>query len=414
MLDVPCLSLCLSAVACFLSACERGSWVLAAVSGIMLGLAMQTKYTALMTPLTILWAAWCRRREERLRSVELGLVAVVTSVALFVTWETFVTARYGCSHFLHHVAQLRTPWPRKLNMFWPFISLLGGVGAPLGLLAGVAWRVPGRWVVGAGVAYVAGLALLAALPGSDYSPESIRSLVFGASGIMTAVLLAMTAMRLLVRGSLEDGQFLAGWWLVEVTGSFVLSPWPAARRVLGTVVVGTIVSGHLARRTCRTPSRRRLVRGVALAGAVLGLLVQAIDIDNATAERDAVEQVADWLGANDPTAPIWFVGHWGLQFYAERAGWRSVNPDHSQLSAGSWLVIPTREVGCQRIDLPPQAVHVRRFDRPSRWPLSTIPWYHGTNTALRTQMGPILSLDLHWILADCVPRTPADGGLGGP
>src|SRR5207248_2680630 len=98
----------------------------------------------------------------------------------------------------------------------------------------------------------------------------------------------------------RDDLFLAAWWLIEVVGAFAVSPWPAARRVVGPVVVGTLLASRLAAGTARSPARRNLVRGVAAFGVVLGLFVQAIDIDNAAAERDGVARVTQWIRDIDP------------------------------------------------------------------------------------------------------------------
>jgi hypothetical protein len=144
---------------------------------------------------------------------------------------------------------------------------------------------------------------------------------------------------------------------------------------------------------------------VAAFGIALGLLFQAIDIDNAAAERDAVDVASSWVRARDRSASIWFVSHLGLQFYGERAGWISVIPDQSRLLAGSWLVIPERNFGRQQIELPSQAILETRLAIPSRWPLSTIPWYYGTNKSLNRQRGPILTLALYRIQGDCTPQT---------
>jgi hypothetical protein len=194
---------------------------------------------------------------------------------------------------------------------------------------------------------------------------------------------------------------------VEVAGYFLLTPWAAARRVLGISVIGTLLAGRQAVRTCRTPGRQRLVRAVGALGVALGLLFQAIDINNAAAERDAVNVITEWVRDRDPAGTIWFLGHWGLQHYGERAGWRPVVPDESRLTAGSWLVVPERAFGHQNIDIPPQAVPAVTVTITSRWPLSTIPWYHGSNKALNRQSGPILTLTVYHINSDCIPCTPA-------
>jgi hypothetical protein len=184
--------------------------------------------------------------------------------------------------------------------------------------------------------------------------------------------------------------------------------------MIGPVVVGTLLVGRLAAEMPQTPARRRLVWGVAVLGSLLGLLVEAIDIDNAAADSTAVDLATAWIRERNNAAPIYFTGHWGLQFYAERAGWRPVDPDHTRLPEGGWLVVPGRELGSQRIDVPSAAVFGHHIDVESRWPLATIPWLHASNAPMRRQVGSILSLSVYRVTADCVPPTPATGGMAGP
>src|SRR5206468_3117705 len=158
-------------------------------------------------------------------------------------------------------------------------------------------------------------------------------------GLVTLGLLAVTVALFGLRHGRSrvrrDDLFLAAWWLSELAGAFVVAPWAAARRVLGPPVVGIPLRGRVAARTVRRPARRRLVGAVAGFSVILGLVVQAIDVDNAGAERDGVERATAWVRDVDPVGPIFFVGHWGLHFYAERAGWLPVDPDHTAVPGWS-------------------------------------------------------------------------------
>jgi hypothetical protein len=58
MLDVPALALGLTAVVLFIRAADRQSWRLAVTAGLIAGLAMETKYTALLVPGVMLLYAW--------------------------------------------------------------------------------------------------------------------------------------------------------------------------------------------------------------------------------------------------------------------------------------------------------------------------------------------------------------------
>jgi hypothetical protein len=77
------------------------------------------------------------------------------------------------------------------------------------------------------------------------------------------------------------------------------------------------------------------------------------------------------------------------------------------MPAGSWLVLPVDVSARQTFDLPAGARFVEQIDVRSGWPLATVPWLHGTNMSLRRQDGPIQSLAVYRISADCVPRSPA-------
>jgi hypothetical protein len=248
--------------------------------------------------------------------------------------------------------------------------------------------------------------------------NAARIVAFGLPGAVTLSILVASAVTLLRRGGggmmRANDRFLAAWWLIETTAALVVSPWPAARRVIVPLVVGTLLLGRLAARNIPTPRRRRLVGFAAGFGVALGLFVQAIDIDNAGAERTAVEQATEWVRQRDANGPIFFTGHWGLQFYAERAGWRPVNPDHTRLPKDSWLVIPRREDGRQQMDGPGQTVIAHRVAVSSPWPLATLPWLHGGNAPLRRQVDPIVVLSIYRVTGEYVPQTPDGGGMPGP
>jgi len=75
-------------------------------------------------------------------------------------------------------------------------------------------------------------------------------------------------------------------------------------------------------------------------GIAAGVGVAAIDTLDAFPEKDCAERAAV-LAANRPAgSTIWYAGHWGFQFYCERAGMRPVVPGESVLARGDYLVLP--------------------------------------------------------------------------
>ena len=101
MLDIPAFALGLLGYALFVLACERSHTGLALASGLALGLAMQTKYSAVVYPALVLAHAAIYRRPRE------GAVALVAAAGLFVGWESLLIARYHESHFLAGIERLR-------------------------------------------------------------------------------------------------------------------------------------------------------------------------------------------------------------------------------------------------------------------------------------------------------------------
>src|SRR5262249_26746418 len=95
MLDVPALALSLTALVVFFRAVDRSSLAQAAAAGLIAGLAMQTKYTAFLTPAVIFLYVVLR---GDLREFALWALAAGIAAALFVAWEAYVAYHYNVSH----------------------------------------------------------------------------------------------------------------------------------------------------------------------------------------------------------------------------------------------------------------------------------------------------------------------------
>jgi hypothetical protein len=412
MLDIPALALSLAAIALFLRVSVTRQAGGAIAVGALTAAAMQTKYTALVTPAVLVMAAWTKPRRRRLRALGTAIVAVVVAAALFCAWESFVAWKYGSSHVLAHAGRASEPWRRKLLLFWPLIGILGGVGAPLVIVGLTALRFPrgaARLFIGLMAASWVTFGVLPAethlRPGLGSSGWSVATLAFGWIGALALGAMAFAA----VCPRDHRGRFLTAWWLLELFGFFLLSPWPAVRRVIGLCIVGTLV---LARQVGPTPrsDARCLVRFAAAVSVAFGILFQVIDTSDALAERAAVEETARLISGEGPAAEVWFTGHFGMQFYAERAGWRPVVPDESRLSAGDWLVIPDRPYGRQAIDLPDAAHEVMTLDVSTPWPFDTIPAYYGGHQPIERSNGPTVRLLVYRLAAACTPQAARNFG----
>jgi len=398
MLDVPALALGLAGMALQLRADEERRPSLALAAGLVFGVALQTKYGAVV----LLAASLLHAVLERRWSLALRTASVATGV--FAVWEALMRWRYGHSQFLDALGRLGSPLsPVDL------VALLGSLAPALGLLALVALGCGRRTLAAASALPSAAVLALPWLPhgvsrwvGPPWSPPLTKNsavLVFVPLGLAVAGILLFAEAKLLLRArppappaarsERRLDLFVAGWLVCEIVGFFVLSPFPAARRTIGLWVAALFGVGRLA---ASRPARDRLaVNAIVAWGAAFGLLHAAADISDARAQQRALaEAEAEVRDLEHPTVPqtIWFVGHWGWQFYAEARGMRAVVPEVSRLSAGDWLLVP-RGIHQQRIRIDPLDVRPQRsISIQGGFPWSTLPWAYIGSLPLRSRLEP--------------------------
>jgi len=133
----------------------------------------------------------------------------------------------------------------------------------------------------------------------------------------------------------RDGvQLLMGVWILvpivvvpylHLPSKYLLAAAPAA------AIAVARAAGNVSR------VRARAVCGLASAfGFTLGILILRADADLAGLGRKAAKELIPASGASEPA--VWFDGHWGFYWYAERAGARplSIEPPYPQ--AGDLVV----------------------------------------------------------------------------
>src|SRR5262249_28218557 len=148
------LALRFGALVLFVRSCDRSDLLGVLLAGLVAGVAMQTKYTAFLAPVTMaLYAAVqglfvpCLQWRPALTKLALGLAAVGEATGLFIAWEAWIAGRYGDSHFLlEYRSSQRALWT-QLEWFAPLLpTLLGGVASAVVLL-GLAALCRRPWVV---------------------------------------------------------------------------------------------------------------------------------------------------------------------------------------------------------------------------------------------------------------------------
>jgi hypothetical protein len=400
MQDVPALSLGLGALALYLHAEERGSALRAIAAGLVAGLAMQTKWTQFTIPAAMLLHGLLAGR------LLLPVLAAGAAALVFGAWEALMTARYGHGMFLF---QLDFPffWTTRSEMVVPLLRLVGALLPVPALLGLAASGVPRSVVLALALALLGGWVALLAWP--------IESQLYLVSGLVCALALMATAagsisipgrsgsVRTWISARRVD-LFLIGWCMGEVSTYFAISYFPAVRRVLALGLVATLLT---ARAAVAASWRQRALPFAPLLAlqATLGLAVWGVDLLEARAQREAATAALAAVRTRDARASVWFVGHWGFQFYAESLGMRPLIPDYTRVGRGEWLVVPTR-VDQQEVVIAPAAFELATIVRvPSYLPLASTYGIYVGSTPLEHFRGPRVEARVYRALRDVVPES---------
>ncbi len=400
MLDVPAFALSCTAIRLFLSAARSGRASAAGLAGLAAGLAMQTKYTGLLVlPVVFLIALISGR--VRLGSISCGLAATI-----FVAWELYTASRYGQSHFLLAWQTQSTSWADRFGWTVFGIRLLGSVGLPLILLGAASMtrlRSAVLLIAGAWIAMLAGYALSEDRRDSVWLPPEERigsgygrwMLTIWGSAVLGVLLgaVARSAGRERLRGLRSPSGWLLCWFVVEIAGFFLMSPFPAARRVLGSASVGCLL---LARSMKWSRPKKGLIWLTAGLSAGSGCFFALTDLADAQLEPQAVRAAVEWIRTESAVGEIWYVGHWGTQEAAERAGCQPWIPGRSRVQPGDWLLIPSSWiVQPQQVldDSKWQWVNTVSIDR--RWTFRTLPPYYGGDQSIEVWPNPMIQCRIY-------------------
>jgi hypothetical protein len=334
MLDVPLLACMSAAVECLLRGLERSAarWYLAAC--LFGGVGVWIKFPALALVPVFMVAALRRRRWG-------PLVAAAGPLGALVAWQAASRMLYGATQVqagLSFLDQFRTAFGRQilertLTMFgilaWTFpvwvlapsrLSRRGQIVAVLisalaivvaATVAGQhSWRRP--WV---DLAFLLGVGLGAytfvasVLPAADHEAEAA-----GGGGASRPVLWA---------------------WVLGVAAIVIpFGPFVAVRSFLP--IQPPLVLLLVSRRRW---SRGRLAAAIGLT-AVPGLLLAAADHHWAACYPATARRLAAELGGS--RSPVVFLGHWGWQYYAERAGFRPWDARWRDAPTGAIVILPLR------------------------------------------------------------------------
>jgi hypothetical protein len=161
------------------------------------------------------------------------------------------------------------------------------------------------------------------------------------------------------RDASSGDEFLLWLWLIAVLlfGVFA-TPFLAIRHLLPAVpplvwlVLRRLADGF-------ETGGRGIALGILVptvaTSAICGFLVAKADYDWANWYRHLAIDVASRTVAAGRTRDktVWYTGHWGWAYYADRAGMKPFVPGHTQMGEGDFLLMPL----VQTWQLPPQELN---------------------------------------------------------
>jgi len=316
---------------------DRG-WKLALAGG-FIALAMLTKYFgAALIPLLAVHGVLQKRK------VGAWTMGLLVPLAALGAYQWLTHALYGHALFSDAASFVANAHGKlgfsKLDGFLIALSFTGGCIATATFLAPWLWRPRSLVLVfavsaliGAGLVYSCGvLQKYSALDGSARIAVMIQFAFWIAAG---AVVLALLADAWNARKDPQAcllGLWLAGTFLFAAFGNWTVN----GRTILPMVPAVAIL---LARRweNLGRPGPTAVKLALAVSGAFAFMVAQA-DFELALAARQCAENVIAKYGQGGGT--VWFEGHWGFQYYMEKAGARPVDYNNFTPASSDILILP--------------------------------------------------------------------------
>ncbi len=335
MRDVPAAALVCAGLALFVAGVDRGHRFMVVGGALLCGLAIVTKYSAVVSlPLLALYPL-ARRR---------GQMAVWATPALvpMAAWCLLTWLQYGWVHPLYLLSGAHSN--RTFPFFDQALAAVPIVGSCL-FLAPPLWTTAfrcRRWIF-----YEATLAGVAACSAAWFyrgAPPRPQALIWSLCGMAILWITLRDGLsrgfRREVSGAASDAFFLFCWACGFLLFSVVLAPFQAVRHVLPALPPLTFLAFRFLDRGETVATGSATLLPWLLLQATLAGAINLADADYAASYRDFAQFAAQrWKPKADT---IWYVGHWGWKYYADQAGFRPLHREGPFPKEGDLLLWPER------------------------------------------------------------------------
>jgi 4-amino-4-deoxy-L-arabinose transferase-like glycosyltransferase len=334
---------------------KRAGWALAA--GMCVSLSLLSKYFGLaLVPLLTVYALMVRPRWLW------WLPALLLPIGVAVVYEWYARHLYGHGLLTGAVGYVAGRPETSLGQrALQGMLFLGGSLATTLFFAPLLWRRTTVLIALASAATVAGTWLaLGGIP-----PDPIDDPAVGYLFPPHVVIYLLAALQILAVALLEAfkrrnaaSMFLLLWFL-GVLAFATLANWAITARTFLPLVppVAILIVNQVYERQSNLPRLESRVRWALVASGVLAMAITQADVSQARSAHNAARKLA--ARYLPQSVPLWFLGHWGFQFYMEEQGARIVDAQRDVLAPGNLVIVPTNNTNvrllpddiAQRIDV---------------------------------------------------------------
>jgi hypothetical protein len=385
MSDIMMLAFWIWAAVLWMEGFDEGKWSYLVSSSLLLALATLTKYFGIcLLPLLLVYST------ARKRWLGLWALYFLIPIVVLAAYQQWTTVLYGHGMFsdaftFAHVEQSVNGKPSFFASALVGISFVGGCTLLPLFLSPFFWNWK-KLIVALFVSAVCTFTLARGWFGLGHYDVVVRE-CFRSGWITPGIQLTFALFIGIIVFSLgiaelrhwrsADSLFL-GLWLI---GTFIFAGfvnWSLnGRSVLPLIPAAGVL---LARRLDKLSfdqtwrNQRRVALALALSG-VISLWVTKADSDWANSARQASQIIQRQIDKR--THAVWFMGHWGFQYYVQLWGAQPMDFLRSDTSAGDVLIVP--ESNANSYTLPsPQYVAASGLLRINlQQPLSTMRWREG-------------------------------------
>jgi len=354
MLDIPALGLGLGALALYVYGEDNNRRPAKAMAVMLAVAALMTKYLAGTVCLLMAAYSLLRRRPA-------ALVWQLAPVAACLAWMLVSRSIYGVPQVAAGKAGDMSISSAEIKAY---LAALGAAAMLLPLSLAGCWQARPRAVARS---LGAVLILMAGIRGLRLHQAEWEAFLFLSNALLWLLLIGWPLGN---TGDDADGRpdrvFLLFWAAAPPLLAMLCAPFPALRHLL--LSLPALVMLAVRRVPAEGSIRLRLGVCVGLTAA-MGVLVALADIQYAAAYAVAAPRCAS-LGR---PGHVWYLGHWGWQYYADQAGLQQLSISRTSLPSGDLVVIP-REPDVQ----PPSPLlaarleHSAVFEIPGRLPVRTM------------------------------------------